>query len=187
MNLQNESRLVAAARKDPEAFGALFDAYHPKILAYLVHRTGEMALAQDLAAETFYKALTKLWQFRFRSISFSSWLYRIATNEMNMHFRKKRFGSLDHLMQVNGFDVADDLDLVEELKTAEEALKRKKDFLALQAKLVLLPSLYQTVIVLRYLEEKEIAEIAEIVGKREGTVRSLISRGLQKLRMLQQG
>jgi len=186
MHLQEESRLVAAARKDPTVFAVLFDAYHPKILAYLIHRTGEVALAQDLASETFFKALSKLWQFQFRSISFSAWLYRIATNEMNMYYRSKRPVSLDALMEGCGFDASDSSDLVEELKEAEEKLSRQKDFLEIQKKLENLPFVYQTVITLRYLEEKDFPEIAEIMGKRKGTVRSLLSRGLQKLRNVQQ-
>lgn len=186
MNLQEESQLVAQAKKNPDAFGALFDHYHPKILAYLIHRTGNVALAQDLSSETFFKALSKLWQFQFRSISFSAWLYRIAGNELNMHYRGKRPVSLDALMENAGFDAKDSSDLVEELKEAEEKLSRQKDFLEIRKKLENLPFIYQTVITLRYLEEKEIPEIAEIVGKRQGTVRSILSRGLQKLRDMQQ-
>ena len=186
MNLQDESTLIAAAQKNPEAFGVLFDHYYPKILAYLIHRTGEVALAQDLTSETFFKALTKLWQFRWRRISFSAWLYRIATNEMRMHYRGKRPVSLDAIMEGSGFDVPDSADLVEELKEAEEKLSRQKDFMEIRAKLANLPLNYQEVITLRYLEEKSIPEIAEIIAKREGTVRSLLSRGLQKLRDMQQ-
>lgn len=186
MNLQEESQLVAQAKKNPDAFGALFDHYHPKILAYLIHRTGNVALAQDLSSETFFKALTKLWQFQFRSISFSAWLYRIASNEMKMYFRGKRSVSLDSLMESASFDAKDPSDIMDELKEAEEKLLQKKDFLDIQKKLLNLSFIDQTVITLRYLEEKEISEIAEIVGKREGTVRSILSRGLQKLREMQQ-
>ena len=98
MNLEAEQQCVLAAQQDPDAFGVLFDAYYSKILSYLVRRTGEAALAQDLTSETFIKAYTKLWQFRWRSISFSAWLYRIATNELRMHFRSKKHvlvGSFD--------------------------------------------------------------------------------------------
>lgn len=185
MNLQDEAKLIAAAQKKPDAFGVLFDHYHPKILAYLIHRTGNMTLAQDLTSETFFKALTKLWQFRWRSISFSAWLYRIATNEMRMYYRGKRPVSLDAIMEGSAFDVSDSTDLMEELKAAEEKLSQQKDFVEIQAKLGVLPLHYQEVIVLRYLEEKSFEEIAEIMGKREGNVRSLLSRGLQKLRDLQ--
>lgn len=185
MDLQEETKLVLAARKDPQAFGVLFDVYHPKILAYLIHHTGELALAQDLAAETFFKALNKLWQFRFRTISFSAWLYRIATNEMLMHYRNKRTFSLESLMENSGFDIRENTDLVEELKEAEGKLSHQKEFLEIQGQLKQLSFIYQTAITLRYLEEKSISEIAEILGKREGTIRSLLSRGLQKLRQMQ--
>ncbi len=181
----NEADLVEAARKDPEAFGVLFDAYHSKILAYLIHRTGEVALAQDLASETFFKALGKLWQFRFRSIPFSAWLYRIATNELRMFYRGKKSFSLEGLMESSGFDVRDASDLVEELKEADAALERQKDFLKVREQMHTLPLIYQEVITLRFFEEKSLKEISEILGKKEGTVKSLLSRGLEKLRALQ--
>ncbi|QQR55274.1 RNA polymerase sigma factor [Candidatus Peregrinibacteria bacterium] len=181
-----EEELIEAARKDPEAFGVLFDLYHPKILAYLIHRTGELALAQDLAAETFFKALSKLWQFRWRSVSFSAWLYRIATNELRMHFRgKKKLCSLEAMMENTGFDLKDSADLEEELRLAEEVLERHEEFLRVQKQIQTLPLLYQEVIALRFFEEKSVKEIASILNKREGTVKSLLSRGLEKLRALQ--
>lgn len=186
MDLQDEKSLVLAAQKDPDAFGALFDLNYTKILSYLVHRTGDVALAQDLSSETFLKAYSKLWQFKWRSISFSAWLYRIAINELRMHFRNKKLvHSLEAMMESTGFDVRDSVDLQRELVEAEEAVKRHGEFLQIQKRLTLLPVAYQEVISLRFFEEKSLNEIAEILGKKEGTIKSLLSRGLEKLRSAQ--
>lgn len=185
MDLEIEAKLIANARKNPEAFGVLFDEYYPKILNYLVRRTGEVALSEDLCSQAFEKAYTKLWQFQFRSLPFSAWLYRIAGNELKMHYRSKRVVSLESMMEGKGFDVPDAVDVLQELLDAEETVQKQKQFLGVQQKLQTLPLVYQEVIALRFFEEKSILEIAKILGKKEGTVKSLLSRGLEKLRFLQ--
>ncbi len=183
MDLVEEQNLVQQARRDPEAFGPLFDHYYPLILRYLVRRVGDLALSEDLAAEVFYKALNKLWQFQFRSLPFGAWLYRIATNEIRMYFRgKKPVYSLERLFEEVGFDLPDETDLQAEVRRAEEILEAHQEFIKVQEKLKTLPLNYQEVLALRFFEEKITSEIAEILGKREGTVRVLLHRALEALR-----
>ena len=74
----DERELVDRARKDPAAFGRLFDAHYDAILNYILHRTADVHLAHELASNTFFIALRKLWQFKWRKVPFSAWLYRIA-------------------------------------------------------------------------------------------------------------
>ncbi len=184
MELEEEKQLVAQAKHDREAFGRLFDLYYPKILNYLARRTGDIELAKDIGSETFFRALDKLWQFEWRSISFSAWLFKIAINELNGHYRrsiKSSIISLDFLRESSSFEVIDDFDLAAELIDAEEELARHNLFLAVRGKLAELPLKYQEVIGLKYFEKKKISEISEILDKKEGTVKSLLARGLRKL------
>ena len=71
-----------------------------------------------------------------------------------------------------------------EVLKAQEELKKHQDFLKIQEKISQLPIKYQEVITLRFFEKKKIKEISEILGKKEGTIKSLLSRGLEKLREL---
>ena len=89
---------------------------------------------------------------------------------------------LDRLLEHRDFDIANSESYEEERRRIEEELKNYDDFILIQKKLEKLPVKYQEVIALKYFEEKSIKEISEILGKKEGTVKSLISRGLQKLR-----
>jgi RNA polymerase sigma-70 factor, ECF subfamily len=91
MDLDEERELVRQAQKDPDAFAELYDVYYPKIFGYVLRRSANLEAAQDITSETFLKALRKLWQFQWRSISFSFWLYKIATNEVNQYFRKAEY------------------------------------------------------------------------------------------------
>jgi len=184
MDLGEEKKLVRQARKSPDAFAQLYDQYYPKIFGYVLRRSANIEVAQDITSETFLKALGKLWQFQWRNVSFSSWLYKIATNEINQYFRKaeyKKSVSLEEL-QERGLELLSPHDPESELIEAQEKLERHQDFLEIQEKISRLSAKYQEVIALRFFEKKQIKEIAEILGKREGTIKSLLHRAVEKLR-----
>jgi RNA polymerase sigma-70 factor (ECF subfamily) len=184
MDLSEEKKLVRQAQKAPDAFAELYDQYYPKIFGYILRRTANLETAQDLTSETFFNALNKLWQFRWRNISFSSWLYKIASNEINQHFRKaeyKKSISLEELRE-QGFEPVSSSDPESELIEAQEKLRQHREFREVQDKIVRLPVKYQEVIALRFFEQKQIKEISEILGKKEGTVKSLLHRAVEKLR-----
>jgi RNA polymerase sigma-70 factor (ECF subfamily) len=184
MDLSEEEELIKQAQRSPDAFARLYDQYYPRIFGYVLRRTANLEVAQDITSETFFKALKKLWQFQWRNISFSPWLYKIASNEINQHFRKAEYRksvSLEEL-QEKGLELLASHDPESELIAAQEELQQHQDFLEIQAKIVRLPAKYQEVIALRFFEKKQIKEIAEILGKREGTIKSLLHRAVEKLR-----
>ncbi len=185
MDLKTEQALVEAARKDPEAFGTLFEEYYPKIFGYTLKRVGIIQPAEDITAEVFFKAQKKLWQFRWQGIPFSAWLYRITINEINYYFRygvRHASLSLEKLLEIDTIQFCDPQDLVQELEQAEEQLARHGEFLKIQKQIASMPDKYQQALTLRFFQNKTIAEIAIIMGKKEGTVKSLLSRGLDRLR-----
>jgi RNA polymerase sigma-70 factor, ECF subfamily len=184
MDLREEKELVSQAQKAPDAFARLYDQYYPRIFGYVLRRSANLEAAQDITSETFLRALGKLWQFQWRNVSFSSWLYKIATNEVRQYFRKaeyKKSVSLEEL-QEQGFELLSPHDPENELIEAQEKLEQHQEFLEVQQRIVRLPARYQEVITLRFFEKKQIKEIAEILGKREGTIKSLLHRAVEKLR-----
>jgi RNA polymerase sigma-70 factor (ECF subfamily) len=183
MDLNEEKELIKLAQKDPEIFAKVYDQYYPKIFGYVLKRTANLEITQDITSETFFKALNKLWQFRWRNISFSSWLYKIATNEINQYFRKGKYRaiSLDNLKE-QGFEPIALHNPENEFMETQEKLKQHQDFIVCQQKISQLDIKYQEVIALRFFEQKQIKEISEILGKPEGTTKSLLHRGLEKLR-----
>lgn len=180
-NHVDERTLVEQAKSDPLAFGWLFDNYYDPILNYILHRTANVHLAQELASNTFYKALRKLWQFKWQKIPFSAWLYRIASNEVNEFYRKhKSF----HLVQIEPYvdqfdDPASAAD--REIHLAEQKVAKRKLFLELHEGIAQLQPRYQEVVVLKYFEGKKISEIAQVLGKSEGTIKSLLHRAHKQL------
>jgi len=160
MNLSEEKELVRQAQKIPDAFAKLYDQYYPKIFGYILRRTANLEAAQDITSETFFKALKKLWQFRWRNISFSAWLYKIATNEINQYFRKAKYKKSESLeeFQEQGFEPASTNDPESELIEAQEKLEQHREFLEVQDKIVRLPAKYQEVIALRFFEQKQMSK-----------------------------
>ena len=185
MNPNDEKDLIKRAQKEQESFVKLYDKYYPQIFGYILKRVADLEIAQDITSEAFFKALKNLWKFRWKNISFSAWLYRIANNEIANYFRKnKKYSiSLDKLKK-NGFEPISLHNPETEFLKAQEELKKHQDFLKIQEKISQLPIRYQEVITLRFFEKKKIKEISEILGKKEGTIKSLLHRGLEKLKDL---
>jgi len=169
-------------RERPESFAELFKLFYKPIFGYILRRTGSFDDTTDIAAETFLKAFRSIRNFRYTGISIKIWLYRIATNEVNLYFRYKqkhtsifeRIITEDQNTFKNYFE--------DDRKEIESEMLKHEQFLSVLIELKKLPVKYQEVIALRYFEGKENREIAEILNINEGTLKSLISRGLEKLR-----
>jgi len=177
--LKKEKDLVKRAQKDPAAFSQLYEENYSKIFGYILKRTADVELAQDITSETFTKCLKNIKKFKWQGVPFSCWLYRIASNEIASYFRKNKYRAVSFEKIAEPISSSNpSLEFIE----AEEQIKKQADFLKINKKISQLPSIYQEVIVLRFFEKKKIKEISQILGKKEGTVKSLLHRGLEKLR-----
>ena len=178
--LSTEKKIIQQAKKDPEVFGRLFDKFYRPIFNYILRRTSDIDIAKDLTSQTFFKALKGLGRFRWQNVSFSAWLYRIATNEVNTFYRKK-----NHLVRVNiekipepqSQDFAD-----KDYADAEKEMQNKAEFARLHKNIKKLSPIYQTVISLRFFEKKKISEISRVLGRSEGTIKSRLHRAMGELR-----
>lgn len=183
MDQKEEKLLIQNAQSDPEAFGELYDIYYPKIGRYVIHRIDDSAAAEDIISQIFFKALEKIHQFRWQGVSFGAWLYRIAGNEINDYYRSgsKAPVSMEEGMGQAAYNVADAVTPEVEFVTRESSEEASLNSEALHMRIKQLPVVYQEVIALKYFENKKIREIADILDKKEGTVKSLLSRGIDSL------
>ncbi len=177
-----EIELLNNIKANPDHFSELFKLYYKPIFGYIFRRTGNFDDTADIAADTFFKAFKHIGRFSYKGISIKVWLYRIATNETNLYFRdKEKHNSLFERIEFESKTVFEQF--FQEDKTVVEAeLQKHYQFLAVLENLKTLPVKYQEVIALRYFEGKENKEIVEILDINEGTLKSLLSRGLEKLR-----
>jgi len=86
-----EAERIAAAQRDPQAFGNLYDQYAPSIYRYLLSRLGNVEEARDITSQTFLKAVEIFPQYRHRGY-FSAWLFSIARSKYVNHLRKNKRG-----------------------------------------------------------------------------------------------
>jgi len=177
-----EVELLKKIKHDPESFRIIFQQFYQPIFGYIYRRTGHFEDTADLAATTFYKAFINLGKFVPRGISIKVWLYRIATNETNLYFRHNRRRTRALAM----FEASQASEWKQSLagdKIAIQAeMEQHRRFQRVQEGLKSLPVRYQQILALRYFEGKPTKEIAEILDKKEGTIKSLLSRGVEKLR-----
>ena len=168
MDRDKEKILVERAKYDKEAFGILFNEYFSLILNYVFRRIGDRGDAEEITQEVFLKALSSISTYKDRGIPYSSYLMRIAINEVNDYVKKKRKIILMGDMRNVFKDYSSD--------------DKKRKFLIIQRLLLKLPLKYQTVISLKYFEKLKIKEIAEVLNKNENTVKTLLRRGIKKLK-----
>lgn len=183
MDLEQQRILVQRAQRDINAFGDLYDEFYPRIVNYVLRRTASVDIAQEVTSVVFFKALENIGRFEWRGFPFSSWLYRIASNEIANYYRGNGHKEY-HFDEMVGHGALTVKSCGSEVVDLEADLLKREEFLALHERLAQLPLKYQEVITLRFFEEKQLGEIGEILGKPEGTVKSLLHRGLEKLRVM---
>ena len=172
-SIDEDQTLIAAARHDTEAAGRLYDKYYSEVLGYIYHCTLDPAGAEDLTANVFLAAFRHLGQYRWRQVPFRAWLYRIATNEVRMHWRRQK--------RIKVVSLQPDGDSQAAEQSADDSMAEAEQYRLLHKALQELRLKYRTVIILRYFEDKAITEICEITGRKEGTVKCQVHRGLAQL------
>jgi RNA polymerase sigma-70 factor (ECF subfamily) len=184
LTADQERIIVEACKTDSARFEIVYDEYYPLIFAYIMRRVGSYDVAKDLSSDTFLKAFASIGHFVWKGISLSSWLFRIATNEVNSYYRKKRRPYLDFFDIRTQFfaEYPDPASMDAEKQQIERHMAEHLIFVEVQRIIQQMPPKYQAVLSLRFFEGKSVPEIAEIVDVKEGTVKSLLSRGLERIR-----
>ncbi len=163
--------VVRAARQDAEAFAQLYDRFVEKIFKYIYYKVGSKSDAEDLTAQVFLKAWEAIGHYRLTERPFSAWLYRIAHNLVVDHFRMRRDAvPIDDVIRFDEKDT--DLDDLTQRHLTAETLRRAIHRLTTDQ---------QQVILLRFIDGYSTEEVARIMGKGQGAVRTLQHRALASL------
>jgi RNA polymerase sigma-70 factor (ECF subfamily) len=178
-----ECRLIERAKTDPEAFGSLFETHYDRILTYTYRSTLDFAVAEELTSNTFFKALRGLPRYR-RRVPFAAWLYRIATNEVRIHWRSQRRRRAAALDPRSLEQLARTYFESPAIEAEEDRQEKMRAYARLHELIALLPERYRSVILLRFFEDLSYEAMAHVLGKRIGTVKSLVHRGLRRLRVI---
>ena len=169
----SEEKLVLIAKQDIKNFKYLYNLYYERIFLFLLRRSENENVAQDLTQQTFVKAMINIEKFEFRGFPFSSWLYRIGLNELNLHYRnnkKKRAISID----------SDELpELSEELPVeANPSLTNENLIKAFN----FLTESEVTLVEMKYFEKRSHQEISEILGITVANAKVKLHRIIKKMK-----
>jgi RNA polymerase sigma-70 factor, ECF subfamily len=181
----DERLLIEAAQNDPACFAELYEINFERVYAYVVKRVGDRTETEDLTAEVFHQALANLKRFEWRGIPFAAWLFRIAANLISDRWQR------------TGREVAEDPETIESAQITagkvesgrispaeiDEVERRATLFRLVET----LPTEQRRVVVLRFVEEKSIKEVAREIRKTEGAVKQLQFRALTSLRARMEG
>jgi len=164
---------------DTDAYGQLVVRYQDRLYNTLVKVLGSADDARDIAQDAFVNAFQKLNTFRGRS-AFYSWLFRIAMNAAVSQKRKTRrvTSSVDATREQTGLEPTD----TNPTTSPSHALELSERQTQVRNALAELSEEYRTVLVLKEIEGLKYEEIAEIISRPVGTVRSRIHRARVELR-----
>lgn len=167
-------------RRDPDLLDALIEQYQHRLLRYLLHLTGNHAVAEDLFQEVWVRVLEKghLYDGRNR---FVTWLMSIAHNVAIDHLRKRNPASLDEMQDSE--DGAPFEPPSSEPSPFEQAADSQQQQMFATA-LTKISPLFREVLVLRFQEQLKLEEIAKLIHIPVSTVKTRIYRGVMALKPL---
>lgn len=172
--LDGEKNIIQEAIEgESSAFGLLYDHYEPQIYRFIYLKVGHREEAEDLTHQVFIQSFTKIRDYEDKSFPFSSWLYRIARNEVIDYYRVRKVHISIHDENIENIPEAkkeslDDQLALEQVKNAVKLLKPTE----------------QDVLILRFVEDMAPNEIAAAMGKTPLAVRLIQHRAIKNLKKL---
>ena len=167
-----EYAILDRSRKNPQAFGELYEKYFDRIFNFIYRQTDDEDLTADISSQTFLIALNNVERYQFRGVPFSAWLYKIASNEVNKHYRKQKRTKVFSIEEVRVRELMEQAN--EEYD--EEIIHRLLEYLKE------LPTDMLQVLELRFFEDKDFKEIAFILDITESGAKMRTYRALDRLR-----
>jgi len=173
---------AGAAQAAALEFSAIVQSHRPQIFRFLLASTRDVDLAETLTQECFLKAHRNWESFRGESTAMT-WLMRIAINLQKDHWRNRRMQFWRHT-QTNSVDLDEASDWLPSGESSiEQQLLAKERVKQVWQAVKGLSERQRTVFLLRYVEERELSEIAQATGLSEGTVKAHLSRALARVRV----
>ena len=170
--ITSEEKLIKAAQLNPRDFEPLYKRYFKRIANYIYNRVEDKETAFELTSEVFYKALENLPKYKPMGVPFSAWLFRIASNEINLLYRKNkamRVLSIDRdgLGELKGdMEESNQTEVDEQLYKALQTLKEDD----------------MELINMRFFEKRSFKEICDILDMNESACKMKLYRILEKLK-----
>lgn len=171
----DERLLIEAAQRDPARFADLYERNFERVYAYIVKRVQDRTESEDLTADVFHHALANLKRFEWRGIPFAVWLFRVAANVIADRWQR------------SGREFTDDSGIIESAQVSPAEIEEVERRATLFRLVDTLPAEQKRVVVLRFVGQKSIKQVANEIRKTEGAVKQLQFRALSTLKARMEG
>lgn len=165
-----------AKQKDAAAFAEIYDLFADRIFRYIRLKVRENEQAEDILQDVFVKAWQGLHTVALEDLNFKAWLYKVAGNTINDHFR--------HIYRLPQIAALDEAMHVSDASSPDKDLKIQQDKQAIRESLEALPVQYKQVLELRFIQDFTLQETADILRKSNLAVRLLQHRALKQLKIV---
>jgi RNA polymerase sigma-70 factor (ECF subfamily) len=172
---EQEEKLIRLSQKDVNAFGPLYDAHFNTVFGFIFKRTRNQPLTGELTSIVFMKAMNSLPKYKITGAPFSSWLIRIALNEVRQYHRRTKTETSVPLNEADLISVYDELG---------EKQDKERNLQALLSGLNQLDDEAANYIELRFFEGRSFKEMAEILGISADNAKVRTYRVLKQLRTI---
>ncbi|HEX5169031.1 MAG TPA: sigma-70 family RNA polymerase sigma factor [Cyclobacteriaceae bacterium] len=170
--IRKEYEILDRSKRDSKAFGELYEKYFDRIFNFIYRQTDDEDLTADLTSQTFLNALRNVNNFEYRGVPVSAWFYRIASNEVNKHYRKIKKDKVFSIEETKVREIVEQGDEGWDEELVKRLLEYLKD----------LPTEMLEVLELRFFEDKDFNEIAFILNITESGAKMRTYRALDRLR-----
>lgn len=174
---QTDDELAVCVRADPDAFGALYDRHFDAVYRFALRRCGHPVHAEEVTAQTFFRALSWLTRHTWRAGSFRGWLLQIAINVVRAQgIAAGRSISLDENSTASE-------NLLDGALPADQQAVRQEQGAMLWGLVTALPDDQQRAVVLRFAHDLSFQEMGLVLGRSEAAAKQLLYRALRRLRV----
>ncbi len=170
-----EKKLIQAAKRNSKEFARIYELYHNDLFRFVHKRVSDVDLTADLVSQTFIKAMINLSSYKHTGAPLKSWIYRIAINEVNMHFRSTKKMTVTKLSSEMLACLSDE---IEELPSNESKMRQ------LVEGLNQLDEASTLLIEMRYFEQMRHRQIGEILGISEDAAKMKVIRAFKRLKSI---
>ena len=170
--IKEEYIVLERSKKDSRAFGELYEKYFDRIFNFIYRQTDDEDLTADLCSQTFLNVLKNVGRYQFRGVPFSAWLYKIATNEVNKFYRKRKNTKVFSIEELRVRELMEQANEDWDEELIQELLRYLNK----------LPTDMLEVLHLRFFEDKDFKEISFILDISESGAKMRTYRALDRLR-----
>lgn len=175
-NFQDKKLKERIKNKDQKAFEELYDKNADDIYRFIFFKIGKKDDASDLCSLSFLKTWEHIQKNSLSKETLRALLYKITRNVIIDHYRSSRQDNVSLDDEENKIDVAD------ENVNIELEISTQIDYELLSKKMMEIKNEYREIVVMRYVNELSLDEIAEITGKKKMNIRVLLHRALKALK-----